>query len=169
MIDESPAIDESPNPTGASQAPSLDEGDSSKRKLTSPVWNHFKRQQIDGKWKAICNYYNGKLLGELKQGTSHLSSHFKTCKYRRTRDIRQSFLKTSASVTGETVVVDNYSFDQETVRQSLAKMIILHEYPISIVEHIGFKQFCNAMQPLFKMISHNTVKSDILNIYDGER
>ncbi|WOL04645.1 hypothetical protein Cni_G13367 [Canna indica] len=70
---------------------------------------------------------------------------------------------------GETVVVGNYSFDQETVRQSLAKMIILHEYPISIVEHIGFKQFCNAMQPLFKVISRNTVKSDILKIYDGER
>ncbi|WOL04941.1 zinc finger BED domain-containing protein RICESLEEPER 3-like isoform X1 [Canna indica] len=92
-----------------------------------------------------------------------------TCKYRRTRDIRQSFFKTSASVTGETAVVGNYSFDQETVRLSLAKMIILHKYPISIVEDIGFKQFCNVMQPLFKVISRNAVKSDILKIYDDER
>ncbi|PIN13943.1 hypothetical protein CDL12_13437 [Handroanthus impetiginosus] len=66
----SPVIKESPDALTASQAPN--EGGSSKRKLTLVVWNHFKREKIDGKWKAICKYCNGKLLGELKQGTSHL-------------------------------------------------------------------------------------------------
>ncbi|WOL08978.1 hypothetical protein Cni_G17731 [Canna indica] len=55
------------------------------------------------------------------------------------------------------------------VRQELARMIILHEYPISIVDHLGFKRFCNALQPLFKVISRNTAKSDILKIYDCEK
>ena len=27
-----------------------------RRRQTSIIWNHFKRERIDGKWKAICNY-----------------------------------------------------------------------------------------------------------------
>ncbi|CAK8575696.1 unnamed protein product [Lathyrus sativus] len=50
-----------------------------KRKLTSEVWNHFKRQKIDGKLETICNYCGAKLLGVSKQGTSHLKSHIKSC------------------------------------------------------------------------------------------
>ncbi|MED6208746.1 hypothetical protein PIB30_048193 [Stylosanthes scabra] len=46
-----------------------------KRKLTSEVWNHFKRQKIDNKWKAICNSCKAKLRGDPKQGTSHLRDH----------------------------------------------------------------------------------------------
>jgi len=33
------------------------------------------------------------LLGEAKQGTSHLMAHFRSCKLRTTRDIKQAFLK----------------------------------------------------------------------------
>ncbi|MED6127938.1 hypothetical protein PIB30_092803 [Stylosanthes scabra] len=75
-----------------------------KRKLTLEVWNHFKRQKINNKWKAICNYCKAKLLGDPKLGTPHLRDHRKSCKLRTTRDIRQSFLKTNTSPSGETVL-----------------------------------------------------------------
>jgi len=74
------------------------------KRLLSDVWNHFKKQKVDGKWKAICNYCAKSLLSDAKQGTSHLRSHFKSCKLRTKRDIRQSFLKTHKK-GGETVVV----------------------------------------------------------------
>ena len=48
-------------------------------------------------------------------------------------------------------------------------MIILHEYPLSIVDHIRFREFVASLQPLFKLVSRNTLKSDILKIYDNER
>jgi len=36
------------------------------------VWNHFKRQKIDGNWRVVCNYLEKKLLGDGRQGISHL-------------------------------------------------------------------------------------------------
>ena len=48
-------------------------------------------------------------------------------------------------------------------------MVILHEYSLSVVEHIGFREFMGSLQPMFKVVSRNTLKSDILNIYDNER
>ena len=38
-----------------------------------------------------------------------------------------------------------------------------------MVEHIGFKQFCSSLQPMFKMVSRNTIKSDIMKIYNYEK
>ncbi|KAL6325029.1 hypothetical protein AAG906_022119 [Vitis piasezkii] len=37
-------------------------------------------------------------------------------------------------------------------REKLARAIILHEYPLSIVDHLGFREFATSLQPLFKMI-----------------
>ena len=48
-------------------------------------------------------------------------------------------------------------------------MAILHEYPLNIVEHIGLREFSASLQPLFKMVCRNTLKRDILKIYDYER
>ena len=47
-------------------------------------------------------------------------------------------------------------------------MVILHEYPLSIVDHIRFREFMASLQTLFKLVSRNTLKSDILKIYDNE-
>ncbi|KAL0007374.1 hypothetical protein SO802_008876 [Lithocarpus litseifolius] len=55
------------------------------------------------------------------------------------------------------------------VRNNLARMVILHEYPLSIVDHIGFREFMKSLQPLFKLISRNTLQSDIIKIYDNEK
>ncbi|XP_020959234.1 zinc finger BED domain-containing protein DAYSLEEPER-like [Arachis ipaensis] len=133
-----------------------------KRKLTSEVWNHFKIVEIKEKLKAECNYCKAKLLGDPKQDTSHLRDHFKSCKLRTTRDIRQCMMKTTPTTSGKTVVVSAYTFDQENARKELSVMVCLHEYPLSFVDHIGFRRFCNALQPLFKVITRNTLKSDIL-------
>ena len=38
-----------------------------------------------------------------------------------------------------------------------------------MVEHIKFREFVGSLQPLFKVVSKNTLKSDILKIYDNER
>ena len=38
-----------------------------------------------------------------------------------------------------------------------------------MVDYIGFREFVSSLQPLFKIISRNTLKSDILKIYDNEK
>ncbi|RYR34819.1 hypothetical protein Ahy_A10g049870 [Arachis hypogaea] len=88
-----------------------------KRKLTSEVWNHFKIVKIKRKLKDECNYCKSKLLGDPKQGALHLRDHFKMCKLRTTRDIRQCMMRTTPTTSGKTVVVGAYTFDQENARK----------------------------------------------------
>ncbi|KAL5655439.1 hypothetical protein ACJX0J_034758, partial [Zea mays] len=40
------------------------------------------------------------------------------------------------------VLLEKYVFDQGVARKELALMICVHEYPLSIVEHVGFRRFC---------------------------
>ena len=65
--------------------------------------------------------------------------------------------------------LNTYQFDQVKVRNNLARVVILREYPLSIVDHIGFREFVTDLQPMFKLVTRNTLKSDILKIYDNER
>jgi hypothetical protein len=80
----------------------------------------------------------------------------------------QSNLRFGTTEKG-TVVVENYVFDQEVARRALYSMIVLHEYPLSIVDHHGFRKFVSALQPLFKMGTRNTIRKDILSFYEGEK
>ncbi|CAN1853369.1 Putative AC9 transposase [Linum perenne] len=48
-------------------------------------------------------------------------------------------------------------------------MIVLHEYPLAIVDHFYFRKFLSVIQPLFKCPSRNTIKRDIFNIYKSEK
>ena len=68
-----------------------------------------------------------------------------------------------------TLSLNNYQFNQARVRNKLARMVILHEYPLSMVDHIGFRESMIDLQPMFKLVTRNTLKSDILKIYDNER
>ncbi|KAL8546091.1 hypothetical protein ACS0TY_005983 [Phlomoides rotata] len=73
--------------------------------------------------------------------------------------------------TGGKFSVGTYTFNEEIVRKYLASMIVLllHEYPLSMVEHFGFCRFLCSLQPLFKVVSRNTVKNDIMKIYEFEK
>lgn len=141
----------------------------SKRKR-SVAWNHFTQLKVNGEDKAECNYCHKKLGGNSKNGTKHLLDHFDRCPRRPVRDIRQSILvKEQKKADGSSSYLSNYTFDADASRRNLAEMIIVHEYPLAIVEHHGFRKFVGGLQPLFKVPSRNTIKSDILKIYDYER
>ncbi|KAL0290533.1 UNVERIFIED_CONTAM: hypothetical protein Scaly_2667400 [Sesamum calycinum] len=144
--------------------------DNSKRKRTSEAWNHFKRVKAEGIQFAECNYCNARLKALAGYGTNHLHKYYeKVCKKRpRKIDIRQSFLKTNKKVSGDQEL-GTHIFNQEETRRELASMVILHDYPRSVVDHIGFRRYSTCFQPCFNMISRNTLKGDILKIYKDER
>jgi hypothetical protein len=168
-------------PIGTSKSPVLVDDPASpsenalevhKRKTTSVVWNHYKIIKVDGKPKAKCNYCQKNLLGDPKQGTSHLHDHLDRCKMRKFKDIRdmcQPVLITQQNKMDGKMSLNTYQFDQDQVRRGLARMVILHEYPLSMVDHIGFREFVGLLQPIFKMICRNTLKKDIFKIYDNKK
>ncbi|CAN1125876.1 Putative AC9 transposase [Linum perenne] len=48
-------------------------------------------------------------------------------------------------------------------------MIIMHEYPLDMVDHLYFKRFCCSLQPLFKVPTRNTMRKEIYCMYRAER
>lgn len=144
----------------------------SKSKCRSGVWDHFQKvkQKKDGVEKARCLYCKKKYVGHAKSGTSHLKDHFKSCFMKKSIDSKQKFLTPGVMMgEGKKANIQSYSYDPEYARKQLAYMIILHEYPLSIVDHVGFRRFCHALNPAFHVVSRNTLKRDILKIYDVER
>ncbi|KAG8382701.1 hypothetical protein BUALT_Bualt05G0104800 [Buddleja alternifolia] len=144
--------------------------ESSKRKQTSEMWTHFKKVKVDDMQYAECNYCKTRIKAPPGFGTTSLFKHYrKACKRRpRGLDIRQSLIKTSKKVSGAEELT-THTFSQEYMRSELARMVILHDYPLSIVEHVGFRRYSASLQPAFTMISRNTLKNDIFSIYNDEK
>ncbi|KAG8368691.1 hypothetical protein BUALT_Bualt15G0072000 [Buddleja alternifolia] len=144
--------------------------ESGKRKQTSKVWEHFKKVKVDDIQYAECKYCKIHLKTPPGFGTTGLFKHYqKACKKRpRGLDIRQSLIKTSKKVNGGEELT-THIFSQEYTRSELARMVILHDYPLSIVEHVGFRRYSASLQPSFTMISRNTLKNDIFSIYNDEK
>lgn len=65
--------------------------------------------------------------------------------------------------------VKKVTFDQDVSRRELVKMVVIHEYPLSIVDHIGFRSFVKSLNDDFKMISRNTLRSDVVKMFNNER
>lgn len=142
-----------------------------KGRLRSEVWENFQRVRTKGEGlvKAKCIYCKKKFVGEAKMGTTHLKEHWKTCPLRQRVESKQKVLTASFFMGEGKRKLESYTFEQEFARRQLACMIIMHEYPLSIVEHVGFRRFVQSLQPLFHVVSRNTIKKDILKIYDVER
>ena len=87
---------------------------------------------------------------------------------RRNINIRQQSLAVKRKCR-EKVQIGSFTFDKKISREKLACAIILHEYPLSIIDHVGFREFATSLQPLFKMVSRNTIKGDIMKIYEVEK
>ncbi|XP_026394892.1 zinc finger BED domain-containing protein RICESLEEPER 1-like [Papaver somniferum] len=159
------------------------------KRLTSLVWNDFERVKRPEGMFAICKHCKKKLSGSSTSGTSHLRNHLKRCMKRTNHDIQQMIVVKEKKKGGNGNLGDagfnqdssalvkfeeersqyGSKFDQERSRYDLARMIILHEYPLAIVEHIGFKRFVENLQPSFQSMSCDRVKDDCMQIYSQEK
>ena len=112
------------------------------------------------------------MQGHYSQGTNHLINHAKRCPRRSIKNVQQMHLSFSSKADG-TTVLSNYStepkWDMATVRIFIARMIVMHELPLSFVEYIGFYELLKLLQPSIETISRNTMKAEILKLYDIEK
>ena len=98
-----------------------------------------------------------------------MHDHYKRYAKKPKQDIRQMLLQSGSKNNDGKQELHNYVFDQQQSRHELAPAIVLHEYPLSVVDHIGFQKFVKSLQPYFKLVSRNTIKGDILKIYELQR
>ncbi|CAI0389890.1 unnamed protein product [Linum tenue] len=137
-------------------------------KLTSNVWPHFNRVRVNRVMNARCKYCRKSLGGETSNGTSHMRSHIKTCIQKRIHDGSQNILGPNYQPAGNPQLFAS-QYNSEVSRKELCSMILVHEYPLSLVDHVGFKHFCCSLQPQFAVPSRNMVKKDILGMFGVER
>jgi hypothetical protein len=69
----------------------------------------------------------------------------------------------------EIVNLGSSKFDQERSRLDLARMIILHGYPLAMVDHVGFKVFVKNLQPMFEVVPNSAVEQACMEIYGKEK
>ncbi|KAF1870898.1 hypothetical protein Lal_00030209 [Lupinus albus] len=141
------------------------------KKHRSVVWEHFQKIKVNGVDKAECKYCRKQLGGSSRNGTKHLHNHMELCVQKkimtRGHDKGQTFLLPKALQGKQELGVGTY--DAENTKRELTNAIIMHNYPLSIVDHVGFRRYSAALQPLFQVPSRNTIKKEIFKVYDFER
>uniref|UniRef100_A0A7N0U4J3 BED-type domain-containing protein n=1 Tax=Kalanchoe fedtschenkoi TaxID=63787 RepID=A0A7N0U4J3_KALFE len=100
------------------------------------VWNYFETVLVLDLKKARCVYCKCLLRIDLMDGTSHLHAHVKSSLKKKNQVVRQSFFNVNNKNK-----VKSQTFDQQRFRKKLVSMIIVHENPLSIVDHVGFKNY----------------------------
>ncbi|KAK9756358.1 hypothetical protein RND81_01G091200 [Saponaria officinalis] len=128
----------------------------------------------NGVRKARCKGCKKYLSYNGANGVSHLRMHASnSCSKRILRnDSSQSQLRTKIEPDDSSTLElkEKYKeFDQEFSRSKLVTAIVLHEYPLSIVDQFGFRDFIKSLNPTFKMISRNTFRNDIFKMYKDEK
>ncbi|CAJ2637459.1 unnamed protein product [Trifolium pratense] len=141
------------------------------KKLRSSVWAEFTNVKVKGLDKAECNWCKKRLSATSTNGTTHLHGHLKGCVQKiiktRKHDKGQPFIMPTISEGREELGIGNYN--PENVKKLIAEAIIMHDYPLSIVDHVGLKRVFVALQQLFKVPTRNTIKKEVLKVYDFEK
>ncbi|KAH1238990.1 Zinc finger BED domain-containing protein RICESLEEPER 2 [Glycine max] len=181
-IDQTPSpiqvdLSPSPSPINVDHTPSHHEDEVNNAeaqreicRLKSKIWQHFKKIKVNGLDKAECKYCKKLLGGKSKNGTKHLWQHNEICvqyKIFMRRMKGQTFL-TLKVVQGKQELGTG-TYDAKCAREELEKAIIMHEYPLSIMDHLGFRRYFAALQPVFQVPTTNTIKKEIVKIYENER
>jgi hypothetical protein len=127
----------------------------SSSKQHSKVWDCFEKLPVgpDGTKKARCTACGKVYSANPNSGTSNMKRHIPKC--------------FNLDEPGQPKKCA--PLDQAMYREKLAYSIIKHNYPFSYAEHEGTRALHKFLHRDVKTITRNTVKADVLKIYDREK
>ncbi|CAN0925138.1 Zinc finger BED domain-containing protein RICESLEEPER 1, partial [Linum grandiflorum] len=105
------------------------------RKLKSDLWPHYTRMLVNGILKAKCIYCKKIYTAVSTNGTSHLRTHKNKCIQKQIHDGSQKILGPNY-ISKDKAELSANQFSSEVSRMELSIMILMHEYPLSIVDHL---------------------------------
>ena len=145
------------------------------RKKTAKCWKEME-EVVDsqGVKKAKCNYCNESWPVNKTSTTTQFNRHLKGCLQRKlaigqNQTLKQQVLSFTQSETEGVSSIANFTYDHAKVRELAAHMVLVHEYPLSMVEHSIFNKFMKAVSLFYQKISRYTLKQDCMTIYDLEK
>ncbi|KAL2926615.1 Zinc finger BED domain-containing protein RICESLEEPER 2 [Bienertia sinuspersici] len=115
-------------------------------KIRAAVWEHFsitKLIDVKGKYEANCKYCNNtRYKVTSRYGTSNARRHIDNCAACKT------FLAQNPSH-----IID---FDQRVFVRMFAEVVMYHSYPLSMVEHVKFREMLSYLNPQVRHVTRNT-------------
>ncbi|XP_042944720.1 zinc finger BED domain-containing protein RICESLEEPER 1-like [Carya illinoinensis] len=139
------------------------------RKKTSAVWKDFKIVEKNGVKKAECNFCKDLLSISSSGSTTHFHRHLTSCLPHIAASKRQKVLTIDMKGSECVNLVKNFSYDMKKVRELASNMILYHEYPFSMMEHVVFNKFMRANTPYWQKISRTTARNDCQSTYEIEK
>lgn len=163
-----------------------------RRKKKSIVWEHFTIENVGAGCRRacckVCKQSFAYSTGSKVAGTSHLKRHIAkgTCPVILRQQEKNQLTPYMPKSEGGTDTGTNTGtnppkrryrtssspyllFDQDRCRHEIARMIIMHDYPLHMVEHPGFVSFVQNLQPRFDMVSFNIVQGDCVATFLREK
>uniref|UniRef100_A0A7N0TZ45 BED-type domain-containing protein n=1 Tax=Kalanchoe fedtschenkoi TaxID=63787 RepID=A0A7N0TZ45_KALFE len=153
-----------------------------RRKKKSIVWEHFTIEYVgDGCRRAFCKECKQSFAystGSKVAGTSHLKRHIPNGQCAailrsELKDPSTPFTPKSNTRTPrrryKTSVSPNVTSGVDQCRHTLAKMMIMHDYDLHMVEHNGFITFLQNLQPRYETINFSTLQGDCIATYLREK
>jgi len=113
-----------------------------------------KGQSVMGVTKSI--------IGGVRYGTSHLKRHIEKCTKCRFDDVGQMMVDMQGKLKAKKI-------DQMVSRELCANLIIRHGLPFKFVEYPELRTWISYLNPEATLVSRNTIKKDILRIFDREK
>jgi Domain of unknown function (DUF4413)/hAT family C-terminal dimerisation region/BED zinc finger len=161
------------------------------RKKKSLVWQHFTVVSGPGRMKrACCNLCKQTFAysdGSKVAGTSHLKRHITlgSCPMLKATDRDHQYSLTPGPPSAQTpdsipeerpakrrYRVSGFSgatFDHNLSLSNLAKMVLLNDYPLHVVEQPSFLAFVESLQPRFQVHDATSVEAEVLSLYHKEK
>ena len=68
-----------------------------------------------------------------------------------------------------TSCIETREFDPIVAQQKIATLVVKHELPLNFVEYEAFRDLMSYVNPLVNNLSRNTLKSEILKLYQAEK
>uniref|UniRef100_A0ACD5XNB0 Uncharacterized protein n=5 Tax=Avena sativa TaxID=4498 RepID=A0ACD5XNB0_AVESA len=134
-------------------------------KFRSKSWREFVPIQVDGEvTQGECKNCSAVISARRGHGTSGLRNHLQRCKAR--AKVAEALNQTNASLMTPDGVSHVWKWDPDVARKMLLRMVVLHEFPLSIVEYDGFRKFVSSLNPSFHMITRKTFRNDIKKDFD---
>lgn len=132
-------------------------------KILSPrsrVWEHYTRTQ-ENRDRCYCHHCKKSFACASKSGTSNLGKHLTTCKRYLAWEAARKKNQTELADDG---TVRDTKVSEAQVREATNEMLVIGEMPLSFVESIAWKHFCNKVIGL-KPHSRRTATRDIVELY----
>lgn len=140
--------------------------------LKSHVWKHFGFWSVDGKIveprdKVVCKLCKIELA--YHSTTSNMRSHLE--------NVHPNEHGIMCGTPAKQPRLDNYfaptatsslsATRHEAITQKLISFICKDMRPISVVDGAGFREFCQAMEPRYRIPSRGTVTNRIVEVYNS--